>query len=647
MRLTPYSFNAHVINDGTNYTAYLKGVPPQGEYDPIEVPRAQNFPIDAGVKMSGAYYPVDIVMVGTPYSQMDQLRAWFDPRDQNPKKFICKDLNNSSKQWYLMARPVSNPDIKGSLMTINLYSADPVWQSETINYATISFATTGAKGTITVSGALNVQPYIYITPVTAGTEGYAYRRFVGIYNPINYAQPDYGINLVATTLDTEALGTASKCGTEGYDIRAFVDGTEANRWIQDMNTGTSKIWSTMSLSPGVSVTLGGTIGTAAMTSGTIQLANTAANGTAMGKLPVPGMIKFDSEVFTYTGKNIPSRKLTGVQNGAKDTTKAAHAPGAVGYWLEHEVYIMYGNPDATAPETDDTKKPIFDLTSTNTQWDYTSFYDESSSRPGAWLPAVYRTLSKESEYYGGTRTTYAATAIEMGMMLKSYTLYNIPKAEAGAVIWDYYNPAGVGTVITQDGEKFRLLTTWPAYAGLYSSNNGVNWTSQWQEATPAAAATWATLAMSGTAGTAALSTPCKFLRYLMNGNIGAGTSASTPNYAAMSIKTASVLFPSTTIPQVDFGAEIANFYLDVTLTNNTTDEWIKLTGGVATSATLTVDCAGKTVTNPDNTNAMGAISWSSTRQEWFDLMPGTNEIQCDGGAFGTISMIFGWRDKAL
>lgn len=450
-----------------------------------------------------------------------------------------------------------------------------------------------------------------------------------------------GIN--GTTAASHANNTiiyASKIQANGDDIRVYLDGMETNRWLQDMNTANTKIWISLDLSAGIDMTLGTAIASTGDVD-TITLANTKANITAIKKIPASGMVYIESELYSYSGVNTKSRQLTGCVRAINDTLMAAHTSGTAVYWIEHEIWVYYGNSTVGAPETDDTKKPIIDLTSTNTSWVYTSFFDEAGVRSGIWKPALVKTANSKdpdhkSGYYTGNRLADADPATEMGAAVYAWLSGVMWKAENATVDWVLYNPATM-TEITLTGEKYRANTHWPASAKFYKSTDGKKWDVVWTEATPSAAATWEALASHSAVS---LGTGSKYIKMSFSGTVG----ATAGNYAAHEIEAATVTLASANVPQgifVDPAEDI--YYLNCTITNNTTGEWMTVVASLLLDTPLVVNCEDK-LAYTDNLVPITSMTFSSIRKDWLNVS-GTTELQFDDTGTAGVTFRTFWRDR--
>jgi phage-related protein len=461
-----------------------------------------------------------------------------------------------------------------------------------------------------------------ITPTNAKTGGYGYRAWVTTYSAIDLAMPGYFVNLTGAGWDTAALVTAGKMQADGDDLVVQDNGAFIDRWLVGINTTTTKVFVNLSYQPRIEMTLSGAMAGSGAVS-TITLKATSTNKTLLTRLPTPCLVMIDSEKFSVTAKDITKYQLTGTTRAQRSTSMAAHSDGATVRWLEHDLVVLYGNSAAEARAVDDTRKPMADLTNTtNTSLVQTEFKDAAGLRPMSWKPVLKYSVLKTSGsgYYTGSRGDVADPATEMGMVVKVAKIANIWKAETAIIEWVLYHPAGI-THVTLDGEKYKKALNFPS-AYLQKSNDGVNYSNVFTEAAPGSAATWTALSSHSAVS---LSGTYKYLRLQFTGNLP----ATADNEADFSVQNVTLTIDSTKVPTVTMGSEENNYWLNATITNNTSGEAITLSGPLALNETLTVDCLNRTITLANGANALRWMTKSSRRVSWLDLAPGNNTLQFD------------------
>lgn len=662
MRLVPYQYNGHTIHGGTLIAVFpaeggLYNLP---EGSPGVASRGMgNYPAYTGKELGGRNVVLRVApnpATSTTYAaMMDTMAGWFDTKEQTAGTLIAKDAENSDKQWRLVCTPVAAPDVTFPVYTVALYADDPRWQAVTASGGTIVLTASGQSGTVTSAGNVRTQPVITVAPGTAkASDNYNYKRPVLTYNSLSVGLPSYPVDITNAGWNTTGLVGGGTVQADGDDVRVVVNGAEVERWFGGggMNSATTGVWIVLDYSPAVTLTSGGTIASSGTVS-TITFYNTKANATAIKKLPAAGDVLIDSERFTYTGKDDTAKTLTGVTRAVKGTSMASHSVGATVRWIEHDVWLMYGNASAVAPEQTDTRKPIFNLTtSTNASWDYDEFAAgesnyyalPNSTRAGSWTPKVVSAYGANSQIFtggfSGITPLMANPTTAMGMSVESYIRSGRWQAETAHLEWRWTNPAG-GSVVVTTGSKERNSASWPSRAALQYSNDGVTWVSKWNEVTPASSGSVTAFANNGTA---TLGASYKYLRYDFYGSVAANSSALGQAYMSVSDVTVSI---GTSRPTVTLGAEAVNYYLNLTIANGATGESITLKQLMTTAQTLTVDCANHTVTLSDGTNCLAALALSSPRVEWLDIAPGANVLTFTDVGTAGVTVTLAWSDRNL
>lgn len=456
-----------------------------------------------------------------------------------------------------------------------------------------------------------------------------------------------GIN--GTTGATHANGTQinqSLIQADGEDIRVYVDGKMTPSWNYGVGTSAQKVW--------VSLNLKEKVETQVKTA--IDASTTSLVCKNVNKFPDKGMLLCGTELMRYTGRSVNTATLTGLTRGANGTTAASHAVNADVYYIEHDIWIYYGNINLDDPSTNyvnwDQQKPIIDLTSTNVSWVYSNFRDAAGQRAGSWSKAVLDTANNndtanKTRCYTGARNAMADPATEMGAIISAWKSGASWRSDNATLVWEMYNPCGF-TTVTASGEKYRVTTDWPTKAGLEYSDDGDTWVAGWTtEATPASATTWTALSSHSAVS---LGGTREHLRFIFDGSVGATAS----NYAAISYTDVTLVPDTNTIPLATLGAETANYHLNIKVTNTTTGEYFKVDTGMLLNGTLEIDCLDKTVTltgadSEKDVNKAGALyGFSSVRNQWLDLQPGANTLKIDDiETTGTLNLTvyIYWQDR--
>lgn len=650
--VTVTSFNGTAINDGTNYTAKLvRGQPLLAGSDPVFVERADDYPVYSGLRLSEREWRL---IVQCKAGTVDALKSLFDTSDSTAKKLIVTD-SSDSKAWYVYGVPKSIIPRSTKIVEVLLSVADPIWRNNTATTETWTVTSSGSSHSWSVGGNKFAVPVITINPQTVRSGGFTYKRFVTIYNQTSENFADYPINLLGGNLDHAALVTAGKAQADGDDWRVFMDGFEVlDQWPGGggYNSTTLRTFANISLAPKLELTLGDSIaGAGAVTE--IVFQESTANGNALERLQYKAnkLLLIGSELYSYETVNRPRWKVEGVTRQAKGSSAASHSVGDTVRWIEHDLWIAYGDSTATAPAAaSDNVKPMFSLTSsTNTSWVYTDYYSLGTFRTAQWTPRVnatlwasrYTTETTKTTNYGAnhaTNTDFSAIASEMGMSIKSPNVAGVWRSESGNVEWRISVPSQI-TTITTSGEKYRYATSWPS-ASLEVSNSGAQtWTQIWTEATPSAAQTWE--AITGTP--TSLSGNYTSARYVFNGTV----SGSANNAAHFEVDSITLALNSSGVPSVTLGAETGEYFVDMRVENETTDEYIDVRWIAATGNPITIDCENKTATDYGDANIRGAVSVPSVRKNWLYLAPGTNSIKITETGLADVDITFTYNERSL
>ncbi len=650
MDISVVSYNSNALNSGNYRTVIPEKSPLFGNATMDEVERVDTWPERGGKSFHGNVMMLDITIVsGAIATGLDEIGKWFNEEAGTSANLVIADLNNSSKQWYVDAEPLGIMEWKGNVVTVALHVADPIWKSVTVQSSTWSITSTGSTKTLTLSGNRIARPKFTITPTVTRTGGFAYKRFVAIANRRNYVYRD-AFNLPNTDWNTSTLVSGGKMLSSGNDLRVFNDtnATEEYRWFGGggINSATTRVFSNVALPPQISMTTASSISNVGAVS-TITLAANASNLAALNllaqqsyKFVIIDMGAGTNEIFSYTSVSPSTYQIKGCTRAQKGTTNQSHSAGAT---VRHIVgyYIYYGNSSISAPTTDDSFKPMIDLTnSTNTSHVYATFYDALyPNRTCQWTPQVLKNVGGLSEVYTATQDTFADVATEIGMAIKVWLYGTTPRAPDATLAWGLYHPAGF-TTLTWSGSKYRYSTSWPT-AQMQKSTNGTTWAAVATEATPASANTWGALSSHSSV---ALSGTYTNLRLIMTGSVAASLS----NMAAMEMSDFTGTIDSNYTPLVYWGAEENNNYEDFRITNNTTSQWLEVSQQIPLNMTLTIDTETLEAYLSDGTPVRVRLD-DETRAEWLPLDPtlGNNTLQWDETGVNNVTNVVTWNDRTL
>ena len=620
-----YSWDGNLINDVTNYEtlerAAFYGLP---RVRPLQVPRGMGWPLIGGLDRSGGRRLVfDIFIRG---GSSDELCGWFDYEDETPKKLIVTDSDGSSnpRYWYGICTKCAEVENSGGLhyeVWVDVHG-DIRLRENTASTDTWNITASGQTKVLANSGDEKAYPILDIKPTSGKTGDWAYKIWIPVRWLVDEAFTSYPMDITNDSWDTDALVTASKMQADGDDLRVWVDGVEVDRWLDGIDTVSTKVWVNLDFQAKQEATLG----TAIASSGSITeiVASTDISG-----FPSTGIVIIDSEAFTYTGKSDSTKTFTGVTRAMRGTSMAAHTTTDTIWWVQHDIWILYGNATASAPSVDDDYKPVFDLsTSTNTSWDYDDFGEDDGLRTGAW---AYTEVAN-ADQYGGNQGASGDPWVEAGIDAQSDDL------SYGEGYYQIWNPAGITNANFQNGEHWADdLDGWN-YGYIKSSINGSSWTSEDTISAPSSASTW-----DSWSDNQALTSGSKYVR------LGLKTEYDYFEEYNCKLECSDITLTlnSTYTPTVTVGSEQGNYSLDCTITNNTTGEAIQVTFTMALDDTIQVDTDGKTVTwDADNSSQFQALDIvGDPRVAWLALDPGNNTIQFDDTGTNAVTVDFEWEER--
>lgn len=612
------SYDGHNINDTTNYVAVIY---PDGyslpRVDPVMVRRSGQWPLVASIDRSERVLFIEIEIKGSSVGTLqDQLYQWFDPHDETPKKLIVENDDGSGDRFiYAICEslnPISTAFGFYRLVTLRVHG-DPLWRENTASTDTWNITATGQTKAITNSGKAKAFPVLTITPTSAKTGDYTYRLYSNIKWRGDQATR-YPVDVV-DIYNTAALVTGGKMQADGDDLRVFVDGVEVIRWLDGINTTTTKVWANIDFQ----ATQGFTLVTSIAASGnpaTIDLSEDISG------LPSDGYVFVSDEVFHYTRKNNANRQLEGITRAQLGSSMVSHPTTHQVLWLQHVIEVFYGNATASTPTVDDTYKPIFNLnTSTNMSWDFDDFGDNTFKRPGAW---IYFINGAFGTIYTGNRGANADPWSEVGL----YSSGAGSPAFYGR--WVLFNPCGFTDANFQNGEKYKTTTGTLWQAGLYSST-GVAWVLEYSIPIPSAAVTWEAWSRNEP-----LTGLAKYVSMYFE-----------PQDAGDYLEVADVTMSLANYPVVFLSAEIGDYNLNCTITNETTGDQIEIRFNMALNQGLEVDTDDHLITYLlNNSNQLQALTLvDGARRDWLPLNAGSNTIRFDDAGTNGVTIGFSWEER--
>ena len=435
-----------------------------------------------------------------------------------------------------------------------------------------------------------VYPELRITPVAAKSGGFTYKRFAPVVWNSPSSASDYPICI-------EPADLTGKAQADGDDVRVYVNGEEVDRWLDGTVPSAMKVWAYMDFEPAASATLGVAIG-----AGDTITEVTAS--TSIADFPSSGILLIDSEIFTYTGKNSATKIFSGVTRAARGTSAAAHTTSDTIYWVQHDVWLYYGDATLSAPTVDDDYEPAFDLdNSDNGTWDYDLFGEDAGLRGMQWTQEA---VQGSSVFYTANRTTDADPWEEIGIEVDGSS----KKAR-----FKMFSPLPISDVNFANGEK------WSESKNLYhaevlSSVGGASWTQEYDIPNPAADSTWE----SWSYNPGSLPADTHHLAICI-WTVAIGTTTHRVECADVTLT-----LDSGETPDVTVGSEQANYPLDCTITNEMTGEAITLAVNIEVDTILIVNTDTKTVRLVDGTKLQHALTPDGVRRDWLRFIPGVNDL---------------------
>jgi hypothetical protein len=314
--------------------------------------------------------------------------------------------------------------------------------------------------TVDVDTEDDVYPEFRFTPRTAKTSGFTYRQWQAVKWPVERSATDYPVMLGAFNLTGKAQG-------DGDDIRVYVDGEEVDRWLGGTLVSAIKVWFNLDFEADISLTLAEAIAA----TGDIDYIQFNEDISA---LPVESIIYIDSEAFCYTDKNNRTKKVSGISRATRGTSEAAHTASTAAYWLQHDVFIYYGDASLSAPTVDNDYKPAFDLdNSTNSSWIYTEFGEDDGLRVAQWQRIV---TNETPSWYDADHGGNADPWEELGILCN----YAVGVSHKGGR-YMLHCPCGISNINFSNGEKYAKTNTTGWNAKVQSSIDNSSWTNEYTQ----------------------------------------------------------------------------------------------------------------------------------------------------------------------
>lgn len=566
-----------------------------------------------------------------------QLFRWFDPEDETPKIIVAQNHDGVAmyRQALCQDLRVFGDQQHDTVFVVTLVvHGDVRWRSVTEDSEAWAITGTGQTHVFVNGGEDEAYPVLTIKPTDAKTGGYAYRRWV----PVVWRSRNGGAQYpVMATLATDAIVAAGKMQADGDDLRILVDGSETYRWLDAMNTAATKVWWSMDFTRAPALKIAVAI---ADTGDVASIQVDDADELVL--MPESGIVLIDNEAFVYSARNLTDLQLTGVSRAAKGTAAAAHTIGDTVHWIQHDVYIIYGNAAATDPTLliTDWYKPAFELDlSDNDTWVYEEFDDVYHHRAGRWQPQEPTTIMGNGGSYTATERTIATP----------FSVIGVWKTAGGGFSqgWHLDNPCGIVNAAWTGGKvRIGAVPSTVAFRLRYWIRGDSFWTQQhgWISAAGydplPAANTWYS---QGGAGWKAE------FGDVSASDWSAATTLALQRYAdaadfEMSGVTVSLL--ATEVPLVTINTEQGNYGLAATITNQTTGEAITVAFVMDLDSEIEVNTDERTVMwLLDGSGQFQALSLSTARRHWLRLLPGNNTLRWDDAGTNGVTLLTEWEER--
>ncbi len=551
-----------------------------------------------------------------------QLFRWFDPEDETPVVIVGR--NHDGVAMYRLAlcqdlRVFGDQQHDTVFVATLTVSGDVRWRSVTAASETWAVTATADEVTLDNEGEDEAYPVLTIKPTSARTGGYAYRRWVPVVWRSTNAGTQYPL---LATLATDAIVGAGKMQADGDDLRVLVDGVEAYRWLNAMNTAATKIWFSADFTRAPDLTLK----TAIADTG-VPASIEFNEADEVQYLPESGILLIDSEAFVYTARNLTDASVTGISRAAKGTAAAAHTIGDDAHWIQHDIYVVYGNATVTAPFTANESQPVFELDdSDNETWVYEVFGQYQAARPGQWLPSGPLVTTGNGGCYTATERTMIDVYTVAGLWLATHH-YN-------AYSWQLVNPCGIVNAAWADGKK-RYTGASIFWVNLAYWLRGTSWWT-WQKHmldTPSTINTWEAWSEAAAVSDWSPADRLAIISYYNPQDVEVGT--------------VTVSLNATEVPLVTVNAEDGNYQLAATITNEETGEALAVAMMMDLDSELEIDTDARQVTYlADGSGQFQAVSLSAARRHWLRLLPGENVLRFDDVGTGEVTVTVEWEERS-
>lgn len=538
------------------------------------------------------------------------LHALFFQDDTTPKRLIVTDDDGGNERyWDVVVEAFDQvPGTAGMAFVASMRAVDDnALRGTTPGSASKTVTTSPDTLAVNNTGDVKSYPVISLTPNTAKTGTWQYRRFVTMRWNSTQATSRFPVD-VADIWDTTALVSGGKMQADGRDIRVLVNGVLVEPYVANPNSTTTKVWVALDFAPYADLTLA----TAIASTGAVTTIDV--NEDISG-YPTAGLLVIGSEIFSYTNRNTVLKQFSGVTRAERGSSMAAHAASSTVWLCQNDVWILYGhNGTLPALAPSDLYRPAFDLAaSTNLEWQYNAddFGDNVGYRPAAWR---FNRLSGVSE------AVYAFTD-EGGADIDPWDVIGLSAWRDGNAEWRLSVPVGC-SYLSIVGQKYRtpIYGTWDAWVTMTHRTEAGASTQFTPIPAPAQDDVWE--------GWSALPSSLTVAKTEVGFRLGTSGSVSGDYSGRSKLYVSSADVTLLNPPTFAMYPEQTVYSLDARLTNLATGDVVALRYDMAIGDTLIVDTATRRVYLASGKSAFSGLSMSGARRaEWLPLLPGSNTLR--------------------
>lgn len=599
------------INDKAAYEAWLEAPYSQPSLQLEMTERAGEAPLVSQARRSPMTFNLRVrVYAATAAERTARRRALLAALDTERAAAALvvgdDDTGDNPRFRYVVARAVEEADeSRGtglSFVATLVAHGDPYWRAVTPTTVVWAVTASGQTQAVVNGGDMEARPTVTLTPTGAKAgdlRGWKEQMFVIAPWTSYLARRNYPYSLTNQNWDTGTL-VGSGDITSVNNIGVVVDGRLTRRWVSGYGFDTTNVWVNLDFAPAAAVALATTIGSG-------DVVTTVQASWNLSGFPARGMFYIGQEVFTYEGKDDVARRFLGVRRAMKSTTAGTHDAGEMIYWLQHEIWIVYGGSgdgenDVEAAEYGRTGAPLMYLSSWNNYWYFSTFGETPESTNRTPPLTAYAGASGEASHI----------ADEDGLWthLTLTSSGDVVSSPADRESW-WSMPLAYGvTELYVTGEAIRYdEDTWDAGVDLGAAGGR-----QLAIARPTAVSSWQSFTYSHNVEMGAF-----FLeeaRFFQK------------NWAKGAIRLDTLIISFGNAPAPVMMPPQSFYDMNLELRNLTTGQALTARLGMALNDQLTIDTEAHTATTlDDGENVYYGLTKDARRRDLLPLQPGSNTLQ--------------------